>query len=55
MRYKVFEKRTGLRVSELGDTEPSRTRRGACYVEAGGNFIDTPVGSSCRLIYAENP
>lgn len=30
MRYKVFGKRTGLRVSELGDTEPSRTRRGAC-------------------------
>jgi aryl-alcohol dehydrogenase-like predicted oxidoreductase len=25
------------------------------YVEAGGNFIDTVVGSSCRLIYAENP
>jgi hypothetical protein len=40
----------------MGDTEPSEARRVFDgYVEAGGNFIDTLVASSCRLICAENP
>ena len=36
--------------------EPDEARRVFDgYVEAGGNFIDTLAGSSCRLICAENP
>ena len=57
MRYKVFGKRTGLRVSELAlgagnfgtgwghGAEPDEARRVFDgYVEAGGNFIDTADG-----------
>ena len=55
MRYKVFRRRTGLRVSELAlgtGNFGTRCGHGAeraeakkvfdAYVEAGGNFIDTP-------------
>ncbi|HSB69056.1 MAG TPA: aldo/keto reductase, partial [Candidatus Methylomirabilis sp.] len=54
MRYKVFGRRTGLRVSELAlgcgmfgmkwgyGAEPAEARRiFDGYVEAGGNFLDT--------------
>ena len=54
MRYKIFGRRTGLRVSELAlgagnfgtrwghGAERNEARKGFdTYVEAGGNFIDT--------------
>jgi aryl-alcohol dehydrogenase-like predicted oxidoreductase len=54
MRYRVFERRTGLRVSELAlgcgmfrtkwgyGAEPAEAHRiFNGYVEAGGNFLDT--------------
>ncbi len=54
MRYKIFGRRTGLKVSEYAlGTEMLGTRFGygtepeeargilKAYVEAGGNFIDT--------------
>jgi aryl-alcohol dehydrogenase-like predicted oxidoreductase len=57
MRYKLFGKHTGLRVSELvlgagvfgtrwgHGAEPDEARRiFDAYVEAGGNFIDTANG-----------
>jgi aryl-alcohol dehydrogenase-like predicted oxidoreductase len=56
MRYKIFGRRTGLRVSELAlgaANFGTRWGHGAerdqarkifdAYVEAGGNFIDTAV------------
>ena len=58
--YAVQGLRKAQGVARLGigghGAEPDEARRVFDgYVEAGGNFIDTLVGSSCRLIYAENP
>jgi aryl-alcohol dehydrogenase-like predicted oxidoreductase len=70
VRYKIFGRRTGLRVSEVAlgagnfgtrwghGAEPGEAKKVfAAYVEAGGNFVDTADSSTIpapRCRYGES-